>query len=73
MPILTPINATGDRLQCLQALAETLAEAIDNCDGSKLLPALARQYREALREIDEIQTTEDEDIADIIGDLPKVR
>lgn len=43
-----------DRLQKLKDLEEKLRQGLDECDTDKL-PSMARQYRETLREIDEIE------------------
>ncbi len=46
-----------DRLGRLIALRDKLSEAIDECDSKRDLAALARQYRETLKEIEEIEGT----------------
>lgn len=43
-----------DRLAKLKELEEKLRQGLDECDTDKL-PSMARQYRETLREIDEIE------------------
>lgn len=43
------------RLQRLINLRDTLSEAIENCDSKRDLAALAKQYRETLKEIEEIE------------------
>lgn len=48
------ITTRGDRLQQLKTLASVLASSIDSCDDARALPALAKQYRETVREIEEI-------------------
>lgn len=65
--------ADYDRLTGLKALAESLAKDIDGLDMAdkdeiKLKPQLARQFRETLREINEIEggVDEDDEIAAII-------
>lgn len=45
----------GTRLDQLRALAQVLAEELDNCTSSLAMPPLAKQYRETLREIEEIE------------------
>ena len=57
----------------LESLASILAAQIENAkkdldDGPKVLPQLAKQYRETIREIAEIKGTEDDDdeIAEIL-------
>jgi len=44
-----------NRLNRLIALRDKLSEAIDECDSKRDLAALSRQYRETLKEIEEIQ------------------
>ena len=57
-----------DRLSKLKKLAMILAENINMCDSMRDLAALARQYRETIREIDELENGEDanDEIATII-------
>ena len=56
-----------DRLSRLEALRDTLAAAIDECESKRDLAALARQYRETLKEIEEIKgVTNGEDEIDKI-------
>ena len=54
MPKMKTVTAHGTRLDQLKALARVIAEQIDACDDLKALPQLARQYRETIREIEEI-------------------
>ena len=56
-----------DRLTKLKELEIKLASALDECDSDKLAP-LAKQYRETLSEIDEIegQKGNNDDISDIL-------
>ena len=54
MPKMKTVTAHGTRLDQLKALARVIAEQIDACDDVKALPQLARQYRETIREIEEI-------------------
>ena len=54
MPKMKTVTARGTRLDQLKALAKVIAEQIDACDDVKALPQLARQYRETIREIEEI-------------------
>lgn len=70
---LEQTTSQGDRLASLKELASTLAKSIDECEQASLLPQLARQYRETMREIDEIQPEEDDDVEQIISDFEKVR
>ena len=55
------------RLDQLIALRDTLAEAIDSCNSMRDLAALSRQYRETIREIEEIGGEHDND--DEIGSI----
>lgn len=52
------VTARGDRLRQLKTLAGVLAVNIDACDDARALPALAKQYRETVREIEEIEGTQ---------------
>lgn len=56
------------RLDALKALADTLADAINNCDSMRDMAALSRQYRETVREIDLIEggETEENEVAVVI-------
>jgi hypothetical protein len=56
------------RLEQLTTLRDILAASIDNCDSSRDLAALSRQYRETIREIESIESGEDDgdEIASII-------
>ncbi|MDD6948525.1 MAG: hypothetical protein PUI75_05795 [Subdoligranulum sp.] len=54
MPKMKTVTARGTRLDQLKALAKVIAEQIDACDDVKALPQLARQYRDTIREIEEI-------------------
>ena len=60
---------SGDRLESLKELARILAKEIDNGDG-KTIPSLARQYRETIREIEEIEgnKSDGDEIADILSE-----
>ena len=62
------LSNAGDRLSELKQLAEVLSFAIDGCESMRDLAALARQYRETLREIDEIEGGEsvDDGVTEII-------
>lgn len=70
---LQETNAGGNRLECLRVLADTLAHSIDTCEKDALLPQLARQYREALREIAELQPETDNGLDDILEGCDRVR
>lgn len=58
----------GDRLEKLKALAELLAEKMDEVKYIKDLPPLAKQYRETIREIEEIEgnVNETDEITEIL-------
>ena len=48
-------------LESLKALAETLAEEIDGCEDQRTIAALARQYRETMVKVDELEGGLDDD------------
>lgn len=49
------VTARGSRLEQLKALAAVLAASIDGCEDARALPQLSKQYRETVREIEEIE------------------
>ena len=53
----TMVSATrkGTREEQLETLSVVLAKAIDTCDDSKSLAQLSRQYRETVRELEELK------------------
>lgn len=53
------VTAKGGRLEQLKELAKVLAAAIDGCDDLKALPQMAKQYRETIREIEEMEGAAD--------------
>lgn len=55
MVTLYDASVSGDRLTQLIYLRDMLAVAIDNCESMRDLAALARQYRETLKEIEELE------------------
>ena len=59
-----------DRLTQLKALLFVLADAIDSGPGARDLAQLSRQYRETLKEIEEIEgaTASDDEIAEILSE-----
>nr|DAU98198.1 MAG TPA: hypothetical protein [Caudoviricetes sp.] len=71
---MVTVAGSGDRLAELKNLKIILAKQIDMCtsmeDGPKLMPQLSRQYRETLREIEEIEGVGDDDE---IGELLTAR
>lgn len=54
------ITAKGTRLEQLKQLAKILASGIDTCEDCRALPALTKQYRETIREIEEIEGVKDD-------------
>lgn len=69
MKSLVEVSESGDRLEQLIELRHKLAIAIDNCESLRDLAALSRQYRETLKEIEELEhmTVADDEIAMIIA------
>ncbi|MBQ2597310.1 MAG: hypothetical protein II581_05345 [Oscillospiraceae bacterium] len=59
----------ADRLGKLKDLEDRLLAMMDGAD-EKTLPALARQYRETIREIEEIEGTgnNDDEISEILAE-----
>lgn len=58
----------NDRAAQLEELKYKLAKAIDTCESMRDLAALSRQYRETIKELDEIQGGDtDDEISRIIG------
>lgn len=51
------INANDSREKQLKDLAEILADKINDDPGARDLAQLAKQYRETLKEIEEIEGT----------------
>lgn len=73
---MSTVAAKGTRLEQLKTLAKILAEQIDKCskdyvDGPKLMPQLSRQYRETIKEIEEIEGADRND--DEIGEILSTR
>lgn len=63
---MATVTGNGSRLEQLENLAKVLAKQIDVCangleDGAKLMPPLAKQYRETIKEIEEIRGVADDD------------
>lgn len=71
MKKMSTVTANGNRLEQLENLSKILGAQIDRCtsdtDSAKMLPQLARQYRETIREIEEIRGMEKDD--DEIGEI----
>lgn len=60
----------ADRLTQLKALRDVLAAKIDTGPGARDLAGLSRQYRDTLREIEEIQGAKDfdDEISEILAE-----
>jgi len=69
MTTLLEATRSGTRAEQLHVLAYQLATAIDDCIDAKTLPQLSRQYRETMREIEEIEGGDDtvDEISEIIN------
>ena len=57
---MATVASNGNRLEQLENLALILAKQIDLClegdsDGAKNMPQLSKQYRETIKEIEEIK------------------
>lgn len=52
---LAPATKGGDRLEMLQLLAGMLAKRLDQGVDDKSLASVSKQYRDTLREIDELK------------------
>ena len=61
------VTCDGTRLEQLRTLALVIAEHIDSDDDSHSMAQLARQYRETIREISELEG--DGDDGDVIAQL----
>lgn len=59
----------ASRLDQLRELLEILAESIDQKPGARDLASLSKQYRETVREIEELEGAGDQDdeIGEILG------
>lgn len=73
---MATVTSKGSRLERLENLALILAKQIDICakdvvDGPKTMPQLSRQYRETIKEIEEIKGMEKDD--DEIGEILSAR
>ena len=69
MATMKSVTARGTRLEQLKTLARVLAVNIDSCKDVKTLPQLAKQYRETIREIEEIEGAADDtdEISEILA------
>ena len=72
---LTKIANKGTRLEQLKELLEILAEEIDARPGARDMASLARQYRETLKEIDEIEgaDTDGDEITELLSSRESAR
>ena len=61
------ITTRGTRLEQLKTLAKVIAASIDACKDDRALPQLAKQYRETIREIEDIEGGEQD--GDEIGEI----
>lgn len=63
------INANSDRLSQLKELRDILADEINSRPGARDLAQLAKQYRETLKEIEELEgnNAEEDEIAKLLG------
>jgi len=62
------VTDKGTRYEQLRELAHDIAVWMDGCESPRDMASLARQYRETIREIDEIGGPDDSDgLAEIIG------
>nr|WP_270249324.1 hypothetical protein [Coprococcus catus] len=72
---MATVARTGSRLEQLKNLAGILAKQIDLCeknkDGLKTLPQLSKQYRDTIKEIEEIEGADRND--DEIGEILTAR
>lgn len=73
---MATVASNGNRLEQLENLALILAKQIDLCsegyaDGAKNMPQLSKQYRETIKEIEEIRGMEKDD--DEIGEILSTR
>lgn len=69
MATMKSVTARGTRLEQLKTLARVLAVNIDSCKDAKTLPQLTKQYRETIREIEEIEGAADDtdEISEILA------
>ena len=60
----------GDRLQKLKELEDMLFKAMVGADSDRSLAAIAKQYRETIREIEEIEggTGDDDELGAILAE-----
>lgn len=72
---LTNIVGDGTRLEQLKELLGILAEEIDARPGARDMASLARQYRETLKEIEEIEGagTDGDEITELLAGRESAR
>lgn len=65
------LQNSRNRLDRLVSLRDTLEAAIDTCESMRDLAALSRQYRETLKEIEEIDGTDspDDEISRVLAEV----
>ena len=70
MPALSDVVNNATRLVQLKELLVILADEIDQRPGARDLAQLSRQYRETLKEIEEIEGAENngDEIAEILAE-----
>ena len=70
MAKMKTVTARGTRLQKLKNLAAVLAVKIDGCEDDRAMPQLAKQYRDTIREIEEIEgaANSEDEICEILGE-----
>ena len=75
MSSLTETVNNGTRLEQLKELLEILAEEIDARPGARDMASLARQYRETLKEIAEIEgaETDGDEITELLSSRESAR
>lgn len=68
MPPLSDVVHAGDRRASLEALRDTLATAIDNCDSLRDLAALSARLTDVLIQIESMPATAEVSPADEIAE-----
>ena len=65
----------NSRLDRLIRLRDTLERAIDECESKRDLAALSRQYRETMKEIEEIEgaETDGDEITELLSSRESAR
>ena len=68
---MSTVASKGSRLEQLKNLSQILARQIDQCretEDGYIRPALSKEYREVIREIEEIEgVAEDDEISEILS------